>query len=255
MKLDPCYKYIHVGSIDKPLLQGMLRDDQGENISRKNPYYCELTALYWSWKNSSAKYKGICHYRRYLSKHYFGKNIKKEIYTQKEMLEILSIYDLMLPKPKWRHHKNKLWHWYKHIEELENDVSYAVIKKAISDIYPDYLNELNNVYMGDKMIFCNVIYGRAEIVNKYCEWLFPVAKKIEDIYIKANDEVPTREIGFAGEYLLNVWIMKNSEYLKIYYTPLMRTDRNWGIRLLLSACLERTHLLPILDKISHKYFL
>lgn len=45
----------------------MLHDDDGENISYKNRYYCELTAQYWAWKNDDADYYGFFHYRRYLS--------------------------------------------------------------------------------------------------------------------------------------------------------------------------------------------
>ena len=45
----------------------MLHDDEGENISDKNPMYCELTAQYWAWKNLDADYYGFCHYRRYFN--------------------------------------------------------------------------------------------------------------------------------------------------------------------------------------------
>ena len=48
----------------KPLV-GMLRDDDGENISKKRNEYCELTTQYWAWKNLKADYYGFCHYRRY----------------------------------------------------------------------------------------------------------------------------------------------------------------------------------------------
>lgn len=64
------YTPIHVGkaiSRYKDEMADMIGDNTGDNISEKNPYYCELTAQYWAWKNlHDVEYVGFCHYRRFL---------------------------------------------------------------------------------------------------------------------------------------------------------------------------------------------
>ena len=60
---DEMYLPVQVGSELNDNL-GYQKDNDGENISKKNPYYCELTGLYWAWKNLDADYIGLCHYRR-----------------------------------------------------------------------------------------------------------------------------------------------------------------------------------------------
>ena len=51
MPADPVYLPVQVGAAGKESIPGYTRDDSGENISAKNPHYCELTGLYWAWKN------------------------------------------------------------------------------------------------------------------------------------------------------------------------------------------------------------
>ena len=68
MPEDPAYQPIQVGAEGKASISPeWLRDDQGENISAKNRSFCELTGLYWAWRNSPAPVLGMAHYRRYLA--------------------------------------------------------------------------------------------------------------------------------------------------------------------------------------------
>ena len=78
MPEDSVYLPLHVGAEGKPDL-GYTKDNTGENISAKNPNFCELTGLYWAWKNLEADYVGLVHYRRYLPVRKCGISKRKRI--------------------------------------------------------------------------------------------------------------------------------------------------------------------------------
>lgn len=62
------YLPIHVGRANsKNVIRDIIGDNTGENISYKNSIYCEMTAVYWAWKNMKADYIGLFHYRRLLT--------------------------------------------------------------------------------------------------------------------------------------------------------------------------------------------
>ena len=66
MPQDDIYLPVHVGREGKDALPYQ-PDNTGDNISAKNPSYCELTGLYWAWKNLDCDYLGLAHYRRHFS--------------------------------------------------------------------------------------------------------------------------------------------------------------------------------------------
>ena len=51
--MQPVQVGLHEGSYRFPWA---FHDDEGENISDRNPRYCELTTQYWAWKNVDADY-------------------------------------------------------------------------------------------------------------------------------------------------------------------------------------------------------
>jgi len=66
MPEDPMYLPLYIGAATgRRQDPGYQRDDEGENISAKNPCYCELTGLYWAWKHLDSDYIGLAHYRRH----------------------------------------------------------------------------------------------------------------------------------------------------------------------------------------------
>ena len=81
---DEMYLPVHVGAAGKDSI-GYQRDDEGENISSKNPYFCELTGLYWAWKNLNADYIGLAHYRRHFSNGKKSGDKKERVIKQAEL--------------------------------------------------------------------------------------------------------------------------------------------------------------------------
>ena len=80
MPEDSIYLPLQVGaegktdSEGKPLDFGYQKDNTGDNISELNWCFGTQTALYWAWKNLSADYTGLVHYRRYFLSRKPGKN-------------------------------------------------------------------------------------------------------------------------------------------------------------------------------------
>ena len=79
---NPIFYPVQVGTalMEKRLEHMAYRDNEGDNISGKNPDYCELTAQYWAWKNIDCDYYGFFHYAdsketvlRLVSSRRFGK--------------------------------------------------------------------------------------------------------------------------------------------------------------------------------------
>ena len=92
MPKDKMYLPLQVGaSINEKI--GFRRDDSyKDNISDKNPSFCELTGLYYAWKHIRADYIGLVQYRRHLTtknKHEKDTDAKfKNVLTLKEVNEL-----------------------------------------------------------------------------------------------------------------------------------------------------------------------
>lgn len=99
---DSIYLPMQVGAKGKETI-GYLRDDTGDNISEKNSMYCELTAMYWLWKNSDADYCGVVHYRRFLGNPgvaRFRRDKYRRILDRSHLEEELDHYDIILPQAR-----------------------------------------------------------------------------------------------------------------------------------------------------------
>lgn len=210
MPKDEMYLPVSVGSELAEEDLGYQKDNEGDNISKKNPYFCELTALYWAWKNLDADYIGLVHYRRHFSTE---KRIPKDINERidkvldcKTASELLEDADIILSK-KRRYYIETLYSHYKHtmyIEPLDET------RKILNEKYPEYLKEFDKLHKATSAHMFNMCIMKKDILNDYCKWLFDILFELEKrIDVSEYDKFHARFFGRISELLLNIWINKN----------------------------------------------
>lgn len=199
--LPSCYCPIQVGSEGKDDL-GYIRDNTLCNISEKNPSYCELTGLYWIWKNSEADIVGLCHYRRYFSDKPLDRKLR-HILTEEKIIRILETNDIILPRKVNLGRKNV----YEQYCSAHYEKDLLTTRDAIEKLYPEYLPDFDAVMKDTKTRQCNMFISSKKLADKYCEWLFSVLGYVEEnTDISGYDNVQKRIFGYLGERLLCVWV-------------------------------------------------
>ena len=245
----------------KERFENMLHDDEGENISSKNPRYCELTAQYWAWKNIDADYYGFCHYRRYFDftetshkENDFGEIIDSYIdnhavneygIDDKTIAEAVKGWDIITtPLNDVRRiggFSNLKQHWDadKHLRLKDLRHMYDILCAR----HPEYKVDADAVLNGRKAAFCNMFIMKKEIFFEYNEWLFPLLDEFaEATDFSRMDVQTTRTVGHLSERLLNIFIAHKK-----------RTGANWKTKQL--QCVHFTHPEPFnkLAPLSNKY--
>ncbi len=209
---------IHVGKAISREDLHMQGDDVGDNISAKNKTYCELTGLYWAWKNlKNVDYIGLCHYRRYFdfrSKCTFLKKICKNDFERVNLgtpVPLLESCDIILAKREYYPWPLCVAYSYSHYSE-----DYLLLKKIIEESFPAYSSAFCDVMEKDnKFSPCNMFVTSWAIFNDYCEWLFLVLGEVEKkVNLNSYSVFQSRIFGYMAERLLNVYVYKNKLRVK-----------------------------------------
>ena len=193
-------------------------DNTGKNISEKNPFFSELTALYWMAKNiENADYKGLVHYRRY----FVDRN--NEFISSKKIESILNEVDIILPQKVYS--RQSVFDTYKRKHNVED---LNIIKHIIDTKYPGYSSSFDKVMNRHSYHSLNMIITKKAIFDNYSEWLFNILFESEKYVQISSDTYQRRVFGFLSERLLDVWIEKNNysvNELKVINTEQTNKDR------------------------------
>ncbi len=217
MPEDDMYLPVHVGAEGKldengaPLDLGYLKDNSGDNISELNPSFCELTGLYWAWKNLDAEYIGLAHYRRHFG-YKKGKDLFDSVLTYDQIKPYLGKIKVFTPN-KRKYYIETLYDHYKHthyIEQLDET------RRIIGDIYPEYIANFDSVVKQTYGYMFNMMIMRKDLLDDYCKWLFDILFELKD-RMAGNKEMQelsafqSRFYGRVSEIIFNVWLDKKTE--------------------------------------------
>ncbi len=235
-----CYVPIQVGAQGKkPISYEMLgigsrsgdiiRDDGGENISAKNPFYCELTATYYIWKNITADVVGLCHYRRFFSnKKSLGEEDEpfKNVLSEKDIEHLMIDADVVVPK------RNKYFieTLYSHYAHTMDGMHLDVAREVMAQVYPEDLKYMDAIFSRTNGSMYNMCIMKKEIFDRYSQWLFDLLAGVEErVDVSGLSDFQARLFGRVSEILMNVWILKiQSEGARVSEVTAAYSERiNW----------------------------
>lgn len=220
---DNLYIPLHVGKKGKKDL-GYLGDDTGDNISEFNPYYCELTGLYWAWKNLDYDYLGLVHYRRYFAKRKAKFNeeldLNQVIWDQDTLEQLLEQYDVIVPQKR----KYYIETLYSHYEHTLDKKHLDDTRHIINGICPTYIPNFDKVMKQRSGYMFNMFIMDRKHIDAYLSWLFPILEKLyQTTDLSQLTPFEARLFGRVSELLFNVWLDKQS--VKIKEVPFVYLDR------------------------------
>lgn len=224
----PYFLPIQAGAALHDHINGYQPDNEGDNISDKNPHFCELTCHYWAWKNlKNIDIVGLNHYRRYFDfirkwpqfsadKHFMATDdFLKQDYIFPNIEGLLSKYDIILPVARhWRVSNTQQYKDY-HIAK-----DWEMLRRIIKERHPEYIPAFEKTMdRSNKSVGYNMFITHWKHFNAYSEWLFDILFEVERRVPPIDDPIQSRIYGYMSERLINVFC--EYHHLKIKNIPLI----------------------------------
>lgn len=186
---------------EKRIAPDAVLDCDGDNISEKNRQFCELTGLYWIWKNAREDYVGLVHYRR----HFLLPD------NWPERMEANQV-DVILPVPLYvapsiaenyrERHTASDWEYLMAYFEKELAEEYETVKQFFD----------GNLYSP-----CNMLIARKPVLDALCEWMFPILFAVAEHGGEREDSYQNRYPGFVSERLITYFFESRRDKYRVVY--------------------------------------
>ena len=178
-----------------------IRDDEGENISEKNCKYCELTVMYWAWKNTYSEYIGLSHYRR----RFDFSNEELNALTDGRIDSIVTTPVINVPSVRYMYGKN-------HIAD-----DWETMKGVVDNLFPEYSKTVREIEESNYYVPYNMFIMKRSVFESYCEWLFAILEECEKSIGEKQDVYQNRYIGFLAERLMTVYIKYHKDDMTVLF--------------------------------------
>jgi hypothetical protein len=176
-----------------------LADDAGENISRKNRQYCEITATYWVWKNAKQAVKGIFHYRRHLL-----------LFPSDAEALLGGEIDAVLPLPYLCPVSVR-----SHFRRFFSEEVWRAAEEVLGELYPQRYAEILRILRGPYLYAYNMLCAGAAVFDAYCAWAFPVLFATEERLRALPAVADTRALAYTAEALTTLYFLLHEDELRI----------------------------------------
>ena len=230
----PYFLPVQAGAAIHNPIPGYQPDNEGDNISVKNPHFCELTCHYWAWKNlKQVDIVGLNHYRRYFDfqrkwpqfsadKHFISTDsFLSQEYLFPDLERLLQKYDIILPIARhWRVSNTQQYADY-HIAK-----DWEMLRQIIRERSPQYIPAFEKTMdHSNKSVGYNMFITHWKHFDAYSEWLFDILFEVERRVPPIDDPVQSRIYGYMSERLINVFCKHH--HLRIKHVPLIMPLDNY----------------------------
>lgn len=220
------YLPIQVGKSLSQVNLEILGDDTGQNISHLNQEFCELTALYWIWRNCDADFIGLVHYRRYFINN-CGDEDYPVLFDTKQLPAILTHHNSVIaPFPHILLHDSQY-------ETVETQFVRATglndwqrLRSLIQERHPEYMHSFEIISAQNQICICNMFISPHSFLHQYCNWLFPILFEMyafNGINMQNYTPYQKRLYGFLSERLFNVYLHYQNTHITYVNTIITNT--------------------------------
>ena len=105
-----------------------------------------------------------------------------------------------------------------HHERYLKEVDWNALLTALRELQPKYAEAFEDILNQRYLYNYNEIMAKKAVLREYCEWLFPILQRVEELSEPKGCDRADRYIGYMGETLETLYFMKNADRLNIVHT-------------------------------------